>query len=135
MLPAFTTARARCLLVAIALLSLIGCGPSQSYKLAVADAYPKVATRIDAMLPNTPAAQGLRDAAVAPISFAKASSAWATAAPVYRSLVAAATLTPHRKSDWLVTADLLDKLNADEAKHEAVIYFAPPPTTQPVKGP
>jgi hypothetical protein len=44
-------------------------------------------------------------------------------------------LTDHRRSDWLYTADLLDKLNAEEAKHESYLFLfpSPAPTTLPTK--
>src|SRR5205823_4125811 len=101
--------------LALMLCCMVGCGASQSYKLAVKGTYPVVADRIDGLMPSTPAASGLRAAAVDPITYPTASKAWNDAAPVYRTLVSGATLTPHRKADWLRTATLLDDLQAAEA--------------------
>jgi hypothetical protein len=126
----------RSLLVTLASVLIVGLAvgcTSQSYKAGVRVGYPPAADRIDQLSgQQTPAAANLRTAAADPITFGKASKAWHDAAPVYRTVVTAApSLTDHRRSDWLKTADLLDKLNADEAKHESLI-FVKPPATQPI---
>lgn len=123
------------LLILALLLSVVGCGASQSYKLAVKGTYPVVASRIDGLLPATPAAANLRTAARDPVTYPVASKAWSDAAPVYRTLVTGAALTDHRKADWLKTAELLDQLQAAEARHRNPFLFAPAPNPLPTTAP
>jgi hypothetical protein len=128
------TARAVTLSLCLSLTAalLAGC-TSYSYKAGVRDAYPKLASRLDTLQPGTPAAAGLRDAAADPITYAKASAAWRVAAPVYRAVVSVAPgISDHRRADWLESADLTDTLNANERKHQTLIFW-PAPTTQPLK--
>jgi hypothetical protein len=127
--------------LALMLYCMVGClGPSQSYQDGVRNAYPVVATRIDGLMPSTPAAANLRAAATAPITFPVASKAWSDAAPVYRSLVTDAPgldKPAHRRGDWLHTADQLDQLNAAEARHRNIFLylFTPAPTQIPATQP
>lgn len=129
----------RVLLVLALLLSLVGCtGASLSYQDGVRTAYPVIATRIDGLMPSTPAAAGLRAAATAPITYPVASKAWSDAAPIYRTLVTDAPGLDkplHRRADWLHTADQLDQLNAAEARHRNIFLYLFTPAPTPIPAP
>jgi hypothetical protein len=117
------------ILVSLALL-VVGC-MSQSYRVGVTSAYPKVADRLDQLSGQvTPVASELRASTSKPIRFARTSLAWKNASGPYRLLVGSSpNLTDHRRADWLSTADLLDNLNATEARHESLMFLFP--TTSP----
>lgn len=110
------------------LLFLVGCGASNSYKLAVGRSYPVVADRMDQLAgAKSEESQLLRDAAAAqPITLGVAGHAWDVAGNVYRDLVTrSTTLSEHRRADWLTTADLLTQLNLKEKKHEGLLPVGP----------
>jgi hypothetical protein len=96
----------------------------------VKDEYPVGATRLDQMGSTTNDASALRTAASATkITYDVAATAWSVAAPTYRRLVqGSTTLSVHRRSDWLKWADVMDKLNADEAQYEHKTW---PPASVP----
>lgn len=115
---------------AFALLLLIGCGTSASYKLYVKGQYPLMADRLAAYSSTDaqaqPLADGLDAAAKDPVTYEKASDAWQAAAPNFRANVSGdSNLPAYSRRKWLEAADLADENNADEASRRA-IFFLPP---------
>lgn len=106
--------------VPILLLLAAGCGMSQSYKLEVPNLYGTVASRMDQLQPGTQQAAALRASTQPSPSFPAMQQAWHAAEPVYDSAITASQLNAQRKADWLYTAQVIDRLNADEAKYEGL---------------
>lgn len=122
------------LLLIVALLSgLAGCQTSRGYQAAVHQSYPVVADRLAKyQLAPDEAAQvaTLREVSAdeKAVRYETARPAWETAAPAYRSHVAADdTLSGALRADYMGTADKLDTLQAKEAKYRATLGTAPQP--------
>lgn len=118
------------IILAAAALPLTGCGTSKSYQAGVGDLYPVVADRLDRYSPGDEVlqvkVQAVRDAAVEPVTYPKASAAWREVAPDYTARIGSdPSLSDFRRTEWLLTGQKLDELNAAESKRRQLLFLPP----------